>query len=159
MLEVINQEFDVVIGDKTFVCKTLSLSSLLKLSRKLKERDALKKAELIAQTLPKEQRGKFMLDVWNEMGKPESNEEETAFADALFTTVHGITEIIKYAITKFNDIKESELDDLLDANFTSDYFNYLSKLAYKIIGFEAQEDSAEETEEDTKKKSDDTMTK
>ena len=157
MLEVINPEFDVIIGEKSFVCKALSLNSLLKLSRQLKQKDYIKNAELIAQTLPKEQRGKFMLDTLNEMGKPASNGDEFAFADALFTTVYGITEIIKFAILKYNKIDEKELDTLIDDNFTSDYFQYLSEVAYKILGVKS--DTPDEDLEDTKKKSEDTTTK
>jgi len=160
MLEIINPEFDVVIGDKTFVSKALSLNSLLKLSRQLKQRDYLKNAEMISATLPKEQRGKFMLDVLNEMGKPSANTEELAFADSLFSSVYGITEIIKYAILKYNKIDDKELDNLIEDNFNSDYFEYLSGIAYKILGVKVEEDDVKvESEEDSKKKSEDITTK
>lgn len=152
MLDIINPEFDIVIGDKVFKSKALSLNSLLKLSRKLKQKDFIKNAELISATLPKEQRGKFMLDVLVDMGKPEKAGDEFAFADSLFSTVYGITEIIKYAIIKHNKIEESDLEELIDNNFTSDYFEYLSKIAYKILGVNTEpEESEEESTEDKKK--------
>jgi hypothetical protein len=160
MLEVINPEFDIVIGEKSFVCKALSLNSLLKLSRQLKRDEYIANAKLVAETMPVAQRGKFMLDALNELAKPSANTDEFAFADSLFSTVHGITEIIKYAIMKYNDVKLADLESLIEDNFTTEFFKYLSKVAYKILGVKTDsEEVSVEPEEDIKKKSDDTMTK
>lgn len=155
MLNIINPEFDVNVGDKVFSVKALSLNSLLKLSKSIKNREYIKNAEEVCKALPKEQRGKFMMDVLQELGKASKNNEELEFADSLFQSVSGVTEIIKYAILRHNKIDEVELDNLIEDNFTSDSFTYLAQIAARILGVNSDEEEevVEENTDEHKKKS------
>jgi hypothetical protein len=156
MLDIINPEFDIVIGDKTFSVKALSLTSILKLSQSIKNKEYVKNAELVKNSLPKEQRGKFWMDVLQELNKPCSDEDAFSFADVIFKSVPGMVEVIKYAILRNNKIDEAQLDSMLDDTFTNDNADSCVKMALRLIGLYNPEDAkedAESTEETDKKKS------
>lgn len=153
MIDIINPEFEVQLGGKTFNVKSLSLNSLLQLSKKLKSKEVLKNAEEASKYLPKEERGKFMLDVLIKMSQPQKTEEEFELADSLFSSIGGVIEIVKYAILKNNKIKEEELEELIESDFQGDSFIYFANLAARIVGVPQDEIEEVEDNEENKKKS------
>lgn len=155
MLDIINEEFDINVGDKVFKLKALSLNSILKLSKQLKAKETIANAKLISATLPQNEQGKFMLDVLYQLGKPAKIQEELEFTDTIFSSILGITEIVKFAILKNNKIEEKELDELIDANFSSDYYAYIADIAARLLGVAEDVEAEDEKEKDTEEVTDD----
>jgi hypothetical protein len=136
-------------SDKVFTIKALSLSSVFKLCENLVKQQYIDDAKQISESLPPQERGKFMLDVWQKIPR---NNDILEIAQEKLATLEGVMTILKYVIKKNNDISEAALEDLLQQNINLSNIQYYTDLVMKVIGLK-NDDVLEEDEiyEDGKK--------
>jgi len=142
---MLNTAFVVMLGDKEFKVRSLSLLSVIESFQKVARKHSLESAKEIAQSLPAQDRGKFMLDVWQKIPK---EYDITQIINEHLSTFSGIREILKSAIMAENKIDEGELDKLIEESINVENLNVYVKTAMQIIGL----DTKEEIEEDDGKK-------
>lgn len=147
--ELLNLEFECIMSDKVFTIKALSLSSVFKLCENLVKQQYIDDAKQISESLPPQERGKFMLDVWQKIPR---NNDILEIAQEKLATLEGVMTILKYVIKKNNDISEAALEDLLQQNINLSNIQYYTDLVMKVIGLK-NDDVVEEDEinEDGKK--------
>jgi len=147
--ELLNLEFECIMSDKVFTIKALSLSSVFKLCENLVKQQYIDDAKQISESLPPQERGKFMLDVWQKIPR---NNDILEIAQEKLATLEGVMTILKYVIKKNNDISEAALEDLLQQNINLSNIQYYTDLVMKVIGLK-NDDVLEEDEiyEDGKK--------
>jgi hypothetical protein len=134
---MLNTSFVVILGDKEFSVRSLSLLSVIEAFQKVARKHSLDSAKEIAQSLPPQDRGKFMLDVWQKIPK---EYDITEIINQHLSTFSGIREILKNAIMAENKIDESELNKLIEDNINVENLNTYVKIAMQIIGLDIKED-------------------
>jgi len=138
--ELLNVEFNCMIGDRVFEMKALSLSSVFKLCENLVKQQYIEDAKLLSENLPQSERGKFMLDVWQKIPR---NNDILEIAQEKLATLEGVMTILKYVIKKNNDISDDDLETLLQANVNLSNIQYYTDLVMQVIGLKTSDDELE----------------
>jgi hypothetical protein len=132
--KVLNTEFDILIGERVFPVKALSVLQLLDLFNSLQSKEAFKNAQELAKGIEDPgERNKFLIGVWADI--PKINDISEISTD-IFTPLN-ILKIIRYTIIKNNkDVTEQELEDLMDEYIDNSNLESYVNWALECIGID-----------------------
>lgn len=143
--KVLNMEEEIIVGENEYKIKELSLQDVLKFMKDFAKEAYLKDAREIAETLPPNERSKFLVEVWKDMPRGASLDR---LSSEMLGTPEAIFDILSIALSKSNKITKDKAKELLNEHINNENIQYYINMAMRVIGLgqvdiDAEEESSE----------------
>jgi hypothetical protein len=142
--KLLNMSEDILIGEKEYKVKELSLQEVLSFMKDFAKEMYLKDAGEVAALLPENERSKFLVNVWKDLPRGASLDQ---LSGELLATPEAIFTILSIALSKSksNKITKEQAKELLNEHINNDNIEYYINIAMRTIGLG---DNLEEVKEE-----------
>lgn len=130
--KLVNIEEDILIGEKEYKVKELSLQDVLSFMKDFAKNMYLKDAREIAAMMPEKERAQFMLNVWKDMPRGASLDQ---LSGEILGTPEAIFDILAITLAKSNNkLSKEQAKELIDKNVNNENVEYYINVAMRAIG-------------------------